>query len=322
MISIIRGNHDSPYGLSGVAVSADGKYTGVVSATGQNAYYYQNGTPILGDEWATVRSGGQNVATSDDGQYYVAGIGHGNNNNVLFYDLGNLKPHNYRGWTNHETWQYTTYNSIHDSGLKNPPSDPHDPLGVHVAISADGRNVAAVSEDSRVYYFNQSGTLLWSNITGYSLENVAMSTDGQYVAAASRDHNVYFFNASGFRLWNFTAGNVVKSVSVTADGQYITAGSDDSAIYLLGKDGTLRWKYSTEGPVETVAMSRDGQTIAAGSDDHTLYCFNQSEMLLWTYQTGGKVRSVAVSGDGKYIVAGSEDGNVYFFSREGSDKTV
>jgi len=90
MISIIRGNRESPYGVSGVAISAEGKYTGVVSATGQNAYYYQNGTPMLGNEWATVRSGGQNVATSDDGQYYVAGIGHGNNNNVLFCSVENL----------------------------------------------------------------------------------------------------------------------------------------------------------------------------------------------------------------------------------------
>jgi WD40 repeat protein len=316
-VSIIRRNPEGRYGLNGVTASADGNYTGVVSASGQNAYYYQNGTPVLGGEWASVYSGGQNVATSDDGRYFVAGIGYGNNNNVLFYDLQHLNPHFYRGGTNHETWHYTTYNSVGASGIQNPSPDPHDPAGVHVAICADGKYVAAVSEDSRVYYFNQSGSLLWSNITGRSLENVAMSADGQYVAAASRDHNVYYFNATGSRLWIFTTGNVVKSVAVTADGQYIAAGSDDSNIYLLEKDGTLRWKYSADGPVETVAMSRDGNTIAAGSDDNSLYCFDQSGTLLWNYTTGGKVKSVAVSGDGKYVAAGSEDGNVYFFDRKG-----
>ena len=318
-ISTIRGNQDRHYGLSGVGVSADGKYIGIVSASGQNSYYYRNSTPVVNNEWATVYSKGQNVAISDDGRYYVAGIGYGNNNNVLFYDLLHLNPHFYRGWTNHETWHYTTYNSISDSGLTPVVSDPHDPVGVHVAISADGQYVAAVSEDSRVYYFNQSGSLLWNNITGRSLENVAMSADGKYIAVASRDHNIYYYDATGTRSWNYSTGSIVKSVAVNRDGNYIAAGSDDSHVYLFDRNGTLLWEYATGGPVESVSISRNGQTIAAGSDDHLVYCFNPTGDLLWKYTTGDKVRSVSVSGDGEYVAAGSWDGNVYFFNRRGSD---
>jgi WD40 repeat protein len=319
-------------GIMGIGVSGDGNYTGIVSYRGGNEYFTANGSPAwgtAGDAYdAHGDTHGQNVAVSDDGSSFSVGLGP-SRNTILYYNLTAARQkdlpfvehdfhHAYRTYQ-HEAWSFTTYNSIRDSGLKPVVSDPHDPAGVHVAISADGQNVAAVSEDSRVYYFNQSGSLLWSNITGRSLENVAMSADGQYVAAASRDHNVYYFNATGSRLWNFTTGNVVKSVAISNNGQFITAGSDDSSVYFFEWNGSLLWNYRSGGPVESVSMSRDGQTIAAGSDDHSLYCFNQSGTLLWKYSTGGMVKSIAVSGDGKYVVAGSGDGNVYFFSRDGTD---
>lgn len=286
--------------VADAAVSAENQYVAVLNYYGELYYFDKNGTLL----WWKGRgeSQGKNVAVSDSGDYIARGTGSHNWVDYYFNNGTSL-------------WYFTTYN------LESSP-DGHDFTGVHVAISADGRNVAAVSEDSRVYYFNQNGSLLWSNITGYSLENVAMSSDGKYIAVASRDHNVYYYNATGSRLWNFTTGDVVKSVAIDADGQYIAVGSNDSRVYLLGNDKTLHWDYSTGGPVKTVAMSRDGQTVAAGSEDHTLYCFNQSGTLLWKYITEGKVKSVAVSGDGKYIAAGSEDGNVYFFNRDGSDKTA
>ncbi|MDO9539815.1 MAG: WD40 repeat domain-containing protein [Methanocalculus sp.] len=317
ILRILQQNLDTPHGISGIAVSADDNYTGIVTARGQNAYYDRNGTSVWGTDWSTIRSQGRNVAISDDGRYFIAGVGY-RHNNVIFYDLQHLTQYFNRGSECHDTWHYTTYNSIGSSGLNDPSSGPNDPTGVHVAISSDGQYIVAVSEDSRVYYFDQSGKVLWNNITGNSLENVAMSSDGHYIAAASQDYNVYFFNETGFRLWNYTTGDIVKSVAVNTDGQYLAAGSDDRNIYLLNRDGTLLWKYLTGAPVKTVAMSREGQTIVAGSADHTIYCFDQSGTLLWKYTTGNMVNSVAVSGDGNYVAAGSNDGNVYFFNREGS----
>lgn len=312
-------------GMKGIAISSDGNYIGVISYHGENEYFTANGSSawgIAGNAYdAHGDSHGQNVAVADNGSSFSVGVGPGRNK-IVYYNLtiAHQKDlpfiehdfhHAYRTYQ-HDAWSFTTYN-LQSS------RDTDDWTGVHVAISADGQYVAAVSEDSRVYYFNQSGSLLWNNITGRSLENVAMSADGKYIAVASRDHNVYYYDASGTRLWNYTTGGVVKSVAANRDGNYIAAGSDDSHVYLFDRNGTLLWEYATGGPVESVSISRNGQTIAAGSDDHLVYCFNPTGDLLWKYTTGDKVRSVSVSGDGEYVAAGSWDGNVYFFNRRGSD---
>ena len=245
-ISDVSQDADGIYGIQDIVVSADGNYTGIVSALGQNAYYYRNGTPVWGDDWSIVESQGKNVATSDDGHFFTVGTGYSHNNFVILYDLQSLKEYYFRGALCHDTWHYHTYDSVRDSGLDHP-HDPHDGTGVHVAISADGQHVAAVSEDSRVYYFNRAGSLLWINITGRALENVAMSANGDYIAVASRDHTVYFFNASGTRLWNYHTEGVVKSVALNADGNYIAAGSEDSRVYLFNRNGTMLWEFATGG---------------------------------------------------------------------------
>lgn len=288
-----------PY-FKSVAMTANGDYIYAVRDLCPACFFHREGTLLWGcQNWESGKVIGVSGGISSDGNYLVMSTEI--RNKVYF-----------RNDTGKILWQFTTDN------LENP-SEWNDHTGVHVAISADGQHVAAVSEDSRVYYFNQSGSLLWSNITGRSLENVAMSADGQYIAVASRDHNVYYYNASGTRLWNYPTGGVVKTVAVNRDGNYIAAGSYDSHLYLFDRNGTLLWEYATGGPVDSVSMSRNGQTIAVGSDDHFVYCFSPTGDLLWKYSTGDKVKSVSVSEDGEYVAAGSWDGGVYFFNRRGSN---
>jgi WD40 repeat protein len=288
-----------PY-FKSVAMTADGDYIYAVRDLCPSCFFHRNGTLLWGcQNWESGKVIGVSGGISSDGSYLVMSTEI--HNKVYF-----------RNDTGKILWQFTTYD------LENP-SEWNDHTGVHVSISADGQHVAAVSEDSRVYFFNKSGSLLWSNITGRSLENVAMSANGKYIAVASRDHNVYYYDAFGTRIWNYTTGGIVKNVAVNRDGNYITAGSDDSHVYLFDRNGTLLWKYLTGGPVDSVSMSLEGLTITAGSDDHSVYCFNPTGNLLWKYTTGDKVKSVSVSGDGEYVAAGSWDGNVYFFHRSGSN---
>jgi WD40 repeat protein len=282
-----------------VAVSDNGQYIAALNSDSGLFYFNKTGLQLWDDRSAFHK--GENVAVNANGRYVAKGTGGGNYNQVTFY--------------NHDgdpLWIYKTQD------LQKSPTG-HDFTGVHIALSADGQHIVAVSEDGRVYYFDtQNGYLLWVNNTGYSLQNVAMTPHGRYIAVASRDHNVYFFDDDGNRLWNYPTGDVVSTVAINEDGGYIAAGSEDSDIYLFDRDGTRLWRYKTGAPVGSVAMSLNGKTIVAGSDDHTIYCFNQTGSLLWNYRTGGEVRAVAVSGDGRYIAAGSFDGNVYFFNRSGT----
>jgi len=292
------GSEPGTYGgtFRDLSISDDGKF--IVGSLGFTFYYFsQNGTRLLDGGWG-FEDGIESMDLSAEGKTFV--IGTSGHNRVWF-----LNPNG-----NIPSWHFTTFNRKNTS---------ESYAGNHVAMSADGQYVGASGEDSRVYYFNQSGALLWkSNETGRPLENIAMSADGHTIAAASRDHSVYVFDNTGNLLWNATTGDVVRTIAMSSDGKYIVAGSDDSGITFFDRNGTLISTYIARKPVTSLAISRNGNTIVAGSKDSGIYCFDQDGTLLWKYIAGKAVNRVAVSGDGIWVVAGSSDGNVYFFSRNGT----
>jgi len=282
--------------LNDLSISDDGKF--IAGSLGFTFYYFaQNGTRLLDGGWG-FEDQILNMVICANGQSFVMGTaGH---NRVQYYNSDSTLP----------IWSFTTF-------LRQNTSESY--AGSHVAMSADGQYVAASGEDSRVYYFNQSGALLWkSNETGRPLENIAMSADGHTIAAASRDHSVYVFDNAGNSLWNVSTWDVVRTIAMSSDGKYIVAGSDDSGISFFDGNGTLIATYSAGKPVTSLEISRNGNTIVAGSKDSGIYCFDQDGTLLWKYTAGKAVNSVAVSGDGIWVVAGSSDGNIYFFSRNGT----
>jgi len=287
--------------MKSLALSEDGYRIAALIDHGWHytvACFVRNGTLV--SKFGTRDWMGKNIVTDKTGQMIVSS---GTKEIVSTDPSGNAR------------WRYTT-------GGLGGSKDSQDFTGVHVAISGDGQHIAAVSEDSYLYYLDyQNGNLLWKYDTGHSLQTVAMSYFGRYIAAASRNHNIYYFNDDGVLLWNFTLDGVPETVAINEDGRFLAVGSDDNSISILDRNGTLIREFKTGGPVESVAISRDGQTIIAGSDDDTIYCLDRTGSLLWNYTTGGIVKSVAVSSDGQYIVAGSYDGNLYFFNRDRIDNT-
>jgi WD40 repeat protein len=278
-----------------LAINDDGSYS--IGSLDNTFYYFaRNGTLLWKENWGFGADSIRNIAASSNGHFLVIGTVH---NHVRYYNSESPRP----------IWIFTTF-------LREKTSESG--AGSHVTMSADGQYIAASGEDSRVYYFNQSGALIWrSNKTGRPLESIAMSADGQTIAAGSRDQNVYVFDNAGNLLWNSTTGDVVRTVAMSSDRNYIVAGSDDAVISFFNHNGTLLATYRTGKPLTSLAISRTGNTIAAGSKDFGIYCFDQEGKILWSYRTTNTVNSVAVSEDGQYIVAGSYDGNVYFFNRNG-----
>ena len=97
--------------------------------------------------------------------------------------------------------------------------------------------------------------------TGW-VRSVAISADGKYIAAGSDDNKVYLFSKySGVPLWNYSTGNDVASIAISADGEYIIVGngrepptgyrpfsgfSGPFGIFFFDKDSsTPHWNYTT-----------------------------------------------------------------------------
>ena len=191
-----------------------------------------------------------------------------------------------------------------------------------VAISADGRYIAAGSWDYKIYLFNRSTSVpLWNYTTEGEVYSVDISADGQYIVAGGNDDKVYLFNrSSSIPLREYTTGNILRSVSISADGQYIAAGGSDGKVYLFNRRSSIPLlDYPTGSWVYTVSISEDGQYLVAGGSSNKVYLFNRSSSTpLLDYAIESSIHSVSISTDGQYFAAGSWDNNTYVFNRSSS----
>jgi WD40 repeat protein len=99
-------------------------------------------------------------------------VGTQNGNVSLFNDKGNI------------SWRYAT-NPAGSSGT----------MVREVALSTDGKIVAAGTYDGKIVTLDSSGRNLWSNITKDHINHIAMSADGSLVIATG-DETVYAFSPS------------------------------------------------------------------------------------------------------------------------------
>ena len=189
-----------------------------------------------------------------------------------------------------------------------------------MAISSNGKYVAAASTNDVVYYYDQSGNPLWNfTLTTPAItagnRRAEVSSDGEYVLA-SDDKTIRYFDKTGTVHWtNTTRGTFLQS-AISEDGDTVVTSTLDGKVFFFDSDGKLLNNYQTGDGVYGLAISQNGQYVAVGSFDNNVYLFDNAGQLIWSNKTGGRVNSVAISADGQYIASGGYDSKVYLFSRE------
>jgi WD40 repeat protein len=204
---------------------------------------------------------------------------------------------------------------------------------VAVAVSPDGRTMAAGSSSNAIQLWNIADTThpvklgppikVYADIT----ESLAFSPDGRTLAAGGNDATL--------RLWDVTSpahpvrlgkplrahSNTVGAVAFSPDGHVLASGSADKTIQLwnvadpvnpvsLGKP--LTGHTST---VASLAFSPDGRTLASGGFDYSVRLWKVADPAHAAalgkplYGHGQAfVESVAFSPDGRTLASGGADG--------------
>jgi WD40 repeat protein len=196
-----------------------------------------------------------------------------------------------------------------------------------IAISEDGRFIAATTFNGDLYYFDEKGRLLW-NMTGFGCNShVALSGNGQegYIFSRSptRDltgDTVFHFTGNGSVLSRLPVP-AVTSYALSSDGSLavVTSGESHGYNYIVGINGAgIQWEkmISTPWRVPDVAISDDCSTVAA-IDSDSLTIFSCSGKILGNASTNYIAKSVAVSGNGQHVVVGTQY-RVRYFTRSGT----
>src|SRR6266571_6590604 len=141
-----------------------------------------------------------------------------------------------------------------------------------VAVSPDGRYIAAGSNSGQVRIWREEGRVAHLTIRGHTdrVGAIAFSPDGETLATAGWDGTVQLWDlASGATIWTLQDHNVpVTSIAMGPNGKLIS-GSYDGAVHVWNlRTGTpLKSLPMQGGPIFTVACSPDGRLLASGGMD-------------------------------------------------------
>jgi len=202
-----------------------------------------------------------------------------------------------------------------------------------VAVSRDGKYIAAVN-GSGLFYFdaNSSSPRWWENPPTYFI-SVAISAEGEYVAVGTHEGRVYYWNDSRSRIgapnsptWGsiYMYGAIERgALDMSDDGDYVVVVGTDVNVWFYagctvrsGSDQPTTWVDYPESLVHVVDMSSDGRFVAAGGTPGTggFVVFYKdthnatSPPKLWHAQSSlpFPIWDIAVSDDGYAVAAITE----------------
>ncbi len=194
-----------------------------------------------------------------------------------------------------------------------------------IAVSADGKTVAAGIEDARVILYSADTGQEKLTVKGNNqlpVTKVAFNPKGKKVAGVSRD--------TVLRIWDIETGeqtrnltgheNPTRAVAYSPDGLKLATAGEDSRISLWSEDKLLQIFKGHRNFINDLAFSPDGTILASASDDQRI--------IFWDVTTGkiiqtllghaDAVTGIAFSPSGKVLVSASKDGTVRVWDSNGT----
>jgi len=183
-----------------------------------------------------------------------------------------------------------------------------------VAVSPDGRYIAAGSNSGQVRIWREEGRVAHLTIRGHTdrVGAIAFSPDGETLATAGWDGTVQLWDlASGATIWTLQDHNVpVTSIAMSPTGK-LMSGSYDGAMHLWDlRAGTQLSRPQTQGGgILTLAWSTDGHLLASGGLDSVIRLWDaeQGALLQELHGHRDQINKLAFAPATTLLASGSSD---------------
>jgi WD40 repeat protein len=106
--------------------------------------------------------------------------------------------------------------------------DPEEKEVFSLAMSPNGKYLASINEDKRLFIWDLSGkqiAIAKRGLIGFGTPEVKFTPDGDYIAVSSENDTVIFFDLSGHKVKELKTNSVVRTFEFTPNGQEIVTGN-------------------------------------------------------------------------------------------------
>lgn len=211
------------------------------------------------------------------------------------------------------------------------PCDGQRPAVVtSVAVTPDGKTIAAASDDHRIRLWDAASGSLRLTLNGHQdwVRALALSPDGKTLASGANDHSVVLWNsADGERLFRMPSGDKpVAAMAFHPNGQQLAVAGFCERLHIINTS-TGQVSQELECPscdVRAVAFSPDGEWMAIAGRD--------GQIRLWNVIAGElerdipvghqRLRALAFSPDSRRLVAAGDCRHIHLVDLEDAGEDV
>ncbi len=164
-----------------------------------------------------------------------------------------------------------------------------------------------------------TGRLLWSRDVDAPVNRVAISPDGRTLAAGLEDGRVLLLDHRRRLLSETEAGSAVSALALPSARSWPVVGTRSGRLTALNEDGGVRWQGNLGLPVASVAADAEAQWIVAAATDgdaHLISCHGADGTPVWEHPLTALPTGLALSEDGRYLAVSTASGEAMLFELE------